>query len=116
MYAIVEIAGKQFRLESGRKLYVPLQKADVGADVTFDRVLLVGGDSTHVGAPTVSGASVAATVLGHVKSDKILVFKKKRRKRYKVLRGHRQDYTQIEIGAITGPGSKKKAAKADAEG
>ena len=113
MYAIVEIAGKQFRLESGRKLYIPLHNAEVGSDVTFDRVLLVGGDTTHVGAPTVSGASVAATVLGHVKSDKILIFKKKRRKRYKVLRGHRQNFTQIEIGAITGPSS-KKAAKADA--
>lgn len=101
MYAIVEIGGKQFRLEDGQKLYVPRQKADVGGEVTFDRVLLVGGDETKVGTPTVGGASVAATVLGHVKSDKILVFKKKRRKRYKVLKGHRQDYTQVQIGGIT---------------
>ncbi len=101
MYAIVEIGGKQFRLEGGQKLYVPRQQADVGGEVTFDRVLLVGGDETKVGSPTVGGASVGATVLGHVKSDKILVFKKKRRKRYKVLKGHRQDYTQIQIGAIT---------------
>ena len=101
MYAIVEIGGKQFRFQSGDKLYVPLQKGDVGADLTFDRVLLVGGDETKVGAPTVSGASVAATVLAHVKSDKVIVFKKKRRKRYKVLRGHRQDYTQVQIGDIT---------------
>ena len=108
MYAIVEIAGKQYRLESGRKLYLPLQKADIGADLTFDRVLLVGGDSTQVGAPTVAGASVAATVLGHVKSDKILVFKKKRRKRYRVLRGHRQDYTQVQIGAISVDDDQKK--------
>ena len=101
MYAIVEIAGKQYRLAGGDKLYVPRHSEDVGAELTFDRVLLLGGDSPQVGAPTISGASVSAKVLAHVKSDKILVFKKKKRKRYRVMRGHRQDYTQIEIGAIT---------------
>lgn len=101
MYAIVEIGGKQFRLASGQKLYVPFQGGDAGANLTFDKVLFLGGDSPKVGGPTVDGASVAATVLGHVKSDKVIVFKKKRRKRYKVLKGHRQDYTQIQIGDIT---------------
>ena len=103
MYAIVEIAGKQYRVKGGDKVYVPLHTADVGSDLTFDRVLLLGGDNPTVGLPTVEGASVAATVLGHVKSDKILVFKKKRRKRYKVLKGHRQDYTQVQIGEIKLP-------------
>lgn len=98
MFAIVEIGGKQFRLSSGQKLYVPYQGGEAGAKLTFDNILFLGGDSPQVGAPHVKGASVPATVLGHVKSDKVIVFKKKRRKRYKVLKGHRQDYTQIEIG------------------
>jgi len=102
MYAIVEVAGKQFRVQSDTKLYVPRMSDDVGADITLGRVLLVGGgDTTHVGAPTVEGASVAATVLGHVKADKIIVFKKKRRKGYRVKNGHRQPYTQLAIGAIS---------------
>ncbi len=101
MYAIVEIGGKQFKVEPQAKLYVPRQQAEVDDTLTFDKVLLVGGDDITVGAPTIDGASVAATVLAHVKSDKITVFKKKRRKRYRVTRGHRQDYTQIQIGDIS---------------
>ena len=102
MYAIVEIAGKQFKVEKDAKLYVPRLKEDKGASVTFDRVLLVSGDGgVTVGAPTVSGASVAATVLDHVKGDKIIVFKKKRRKGYRVKNGHRQPYTQIQIGELS---------------
>ena len=102
MYAIVEIAGKQFRVEKDAKLYVPRLKDEVGADITFDRVLLTSGDGgVSVGAPTVEGASVAATVLAHVKGDKIIVFKKKRRKGYKVKNGHRQPYTQISRSATS---------------
>ena len=102
MYAIVEIAGKQFRVEKDAKLYVPRLKDEVGAEVTFDRVLLTSGDGgVSVGAPTVDGASVTATVLGHVKGDKIIVFKKKRRKGYKVKNGHRQPYTQIQIADLS---------------
>ena len=102
MYAIVEIAGKQFRAEEGAKLYVPRLKADEGAEVTFDRVLLTSGDGgVSVGAPTVDGASVSATVLGHGKADKVIVFKKKRRKGYRVKNGHRQPYTQIQIGGLS---------------
>ena len=102
MYASVEIAGKQFKVAEGDRLYVPRLKDDVGADVTFDRVLLTSGDSgVSVGAPTVAGASVSATVLDHVKGDKIIVFKKKRRKGYRVKNGHRQPYTQIEIGGLS---------------
>ena len=102
MYAIVEIGGKQFKAAEGDRLYVPRIKAEVGDSLTFDRVLLVSGDDgVQVGAPTVGGASLAAEVLGHVKGDKVIVFKKKRRKGYKVKNGHRQPYTQIKIGALS---------------
>lgn len=102
MYAIVEIAGKQFRVEKDAKMYVPRLKDEVGDSVTFDRVLLVSGDDgVSVGTPTVEGASVTATVLDHVKGDKIIVFKKKRRKGYRVKNGHRQPYTQIAIKALS---------------
>ncbi len=100
MYAIVEIAGKQFKVQKDAKLYIPRTKDDVGASITIDRVLLVsdGEGDIQIGAPTVGGFSIAAEVLGHVKGDKIIVFKKKRRKGYKVKNGHRQPYTQIKIG------------------
>ena len=102
MYAIVEIGGKQFKAAEGDRLYVPRMKAEVGDTVTFDRVLLVSGDDgVQVGAPTVSGASVDAEVLDHVKGDKVIVFKKKRRKGYKVKNGHRQPYTRIKIGGLS---------------
>lgn len=102
MYAIVEIAGKQFRVEKDAKMYVPRLKDAIGDSVTFDRVLLVSGDNgVSVGTPTVDGASVTATVLDHVKGDKIIVFKKKRRKGYRVKNGHRQPYTQIQIGDLS---------------
>ncbi len=103
MYAIVEIKGKQFKVREEDKLFVPLMD-DVGVDdtVTFDRVLLLGSeDAVEVGTPTVAGASVEARVLAHVKADKVLVFKKKRRKRYRVTRGHRQRYTQIQVASLT---------------
>jgi len=112
MYAIVEVAGKQFKVQKDTKLYVPRTKDDVGAEITLDRVLLVGGgDSTHVGAPTVAGATVAATVLQHLKADKIIVFKKKKRKGYRVKNGHRQPYTQLAIGEISLSESKKSSKK-----
>lgn len=98
MYAIVEIAGKQYKVRQDDTLYVPRLSAAEGDTVTFDRVLLVSNDGDiQVGAPTVDGASVSATVLGHPKGDKVLVFKKIRRKRFKVKRGHRQPYTQIKV-------------------
>ncbi len=102
MYAIVEIGGKQFKAAPGTRLYVPRQTGEVGDTLTLDRVLLLSGDAgVTVGAPTISGASVAAEVLGHVKGDKVIVFKKKRRKGYRVKNGHRQPFTQIKIGDIT---------------
>lgn len=102
MYAIVDIAGKQYKVKENDTLYVPRLKADVDSTMTFDRVLLVAdGDDVSVGTPTVGGATVQATVLDHVKADKVLVFKKKRRKRYKVKRGHRQPYTRIKVDALS---------------
>ena len=102
MYAIVEIGGKQFKAAEGDRLYVPRMKAEVGDTVTFDRVLLVSGDDgVQVGAPTVSGATVDAEVLDHVKGDKVIVFKKKRRKGYRVKNGHRQPYTRLSIESLS---------------
>lgn len=101
MYAIVEISGKQFKVQPDAKLYVPRLRADVGETVTLDRVLLTSGDEVRVGQPTVEGASVTARVLGHVQGDKVIVFKKKRRKGYRVKRGHRQPYTQIAIESLS---------------
>ena len=114
MYAIVEIAGKQFRVQEKDILYVPRLQAEANNSVTLDRVLLVSNDDdVQVGAPTVDGASVSATVLGHVKGDKMLVFKKKRRKRFKVMRGHRQQFTQLQIDGLS-LGGKPKTKKAAA--
>ncbi len=103
MYAIVEIAGQQFKVEKEKKLYVHLLEAAEGDSVDFDKVLLVDNDGqVAVGTPTVNGAKVTAKVLEHVKGDKVLVFKKKRRKGYKKLNGHRQQFTQIQIENIVG--------------
>ncbi|RMH62825.1 MAG: 50S ribosomal protein L21 [Bacteroidetes bacterium] len=115
MYAIVEIAGKQYKVRQQERLYVPrLDHAAPDDRVTFDRVLLVStDDGVTIGTPTVDGAAVSATVLGHVKADKVLVFKKKRRKRFKVKRGHRQPYTQIRIDAIDANGAAPAATEAD---
>ena len=101
MYAIVEIAGQQFKVEKDRRVYVQRLKAEEGAQVTFDRVMLVDNDGdVKVGTPTVSGANVTATVLQHLKGDKVLVFKKKRRKGYQKMNGHRQYLTSIQINSI----------------
>ncbi len=102
MYAIVEIAGKQYKVQKDDLLYIPRIKENEKKKLTFDRVLLVSnGKNIKVGTPTVAVATVKATVLGHVKADKVLVFKKKRRKRYRVKRGHRQPYTQIQVNSVT---------------
>ncbi len=101
MYAVVDIAGKQFKVAQDDKILVPTLKQDKGTKITFDKVLLLGGDKeVNVGNPTVAGASVQATVLDHVQGDKVIVFKKKRRKGYRVKRGHRQAYTQVQITKI----------------
>ncbi len=101
MYAIVEIAGQQFKIEKDRRVYVQRLKAEEGSQVKFDRVLLIDNDgSVKVGTPTVDGASVTATVLKHLKGDKVLVFKKKRRKGYQKMNGHRQYLTTLKIDSI----------------
>ncbi len=102
MFAIVEIAGLQYRVEKDQKLFVNRLKGDKGASVSFDKVLLTSNGSITVGAPAVSGVSVAAEILDHVKADKVIVFKKKRRKCYEKKNGHRQSLTQIKITSITG--------------
>ena len=98
MYAIVEIAGQQFKVSKDQKLFVHRLPNEEGEKVTFDRVLLVDNNGAiTVGAPAISGASVEAKVLKHLKGDKVLVFKKKRRKGYKVKNGYRQYLTQVVI-------------------
>lgn len=101
MYVIVEIAGQQFKAEKGRKLYVHRLQGDEGSSVSFDQVLLVDNDGqVSVGAPVVKGASVNAKILRHLKDDKVIVFKKKRRKGYQKMNGHRQFLTQVLIEDI----------------
>ena len=101
MFAIVDVNGQQHKVSPAQRLYVPRLQDSVGATVKFDRVLLLSDDKTvKVGAPVVKGASVSAKVLGHVKDETVIVFKKKRRKGYRLRRGHRQQYTQIEITTI----------------
>ena len=112
MYAIVEISGKQFKVEKKQKLFVNRLDVAEGKKISFDNVLMVNdGSKSSVGTPNVSGVQVDAKVLKHLKSDKVIVFKKKRRKGYKVRNGHRQAITEIEISDILTGVSKKAAAK-----
>ena len=102
MYAIVEIAGQQFKVQKEAKLYVHRLEAEPQSQVTFDKVLLVDHDGKiSVGAPVISGAKVTAKVIQHLKGDKVIVFKKKRRKGYRKLNGHRQQLTQVQIEEIS---------------
>ncbi|MCD4834053.1 MAG: 50S ribosomal protein L21 [Bacteroidales bacterium] len=101
MYAIVEIAGQQFKVEKDRKIFVHRLEGEEGSTVEFDKVLLIDNDGkVKVGKPTVKAAKISAKILVHQKGDKVLVFKKKRRKGYKTLNGHRQQFTQIQIEEI----------------
>ncbi|MCB9174323.1 MAG: 50S ribosomal protein L21 [Flavobacteriales bacterium] len=110
MYAIVEIAGQQFKVVKDQRLFVHRLQDKEGAKISFDKVLLIDNDGKiNVGAPVVAGASVTAKVLEHLKGDKVLVFKKKRRKGYQKENGHRQYLTQIQIEGISEKGAAKKA-------
>jgi len=124
MYAIVEIAGQQFKVSRGTKVYVNRLEASEGSKVEFDKVLLIDTDGkVQIGTPSVDGAKVAATVLAHLKGDKVIVFKKKRRKGYQKSNGHRQQLSQILIQGVLAKGEtlkdelaiEKKAPKVEVE-
>jgi large subunit ribosomal protein L21 len=101
MYAIVDIAGKQFKVAKDQYIYAPKMEGETGSSVSFDKVLLVdNGGSVEVGAPTVNGVKVSGKILEHVKGNKVIIFKKKRRKGYAVKNGHRQQFTKVQIENI----------------
>jgi large subunit ribosomal protein L21 len=101
MYAIVEIAGQQFKVQQDQQLFVHRLESDINTSLQFDKVLLVdNGGKITVGAPVISGASVSAKVIEHLKGDRVIVFKKKRRKGYQKSNGHRQQFTKIQIENI----------------
>jgi large subunit ribosomal protein L21 len=111
MYAIVEIAGQQFKVEAGKKIFVHRLEAEEGKKIEFDQVLLLEEDGEiTIGEPTIKDALVEGKVLDHMRGDKVIVFKKKRKKGYRIKNGHRQNFTQVEILTINGKGSVKKAA------
>lgn len=116
MYAIVDVAGQQFKVEKDQKIYVHRLEGDEGDVVEFDQVLLIeDGDKILIGEPTIEGALVSGKIISHLKGDKVKVFKKKRRKGYQVLKGHRQYLSQILIENIIDEGGKKKAPAKKAE-
>ena len=116
MYAIVEIAGQQFKVEKDQQVYVHRLENKEGSKVEFNNVLLIDNDGKiKVGAPAISGAKVTAKVVSHLKGDKVVVFKKKRRKGYRVKNGHRQTLTEILIQKIEEKAAAKKASTKKAE-
>ncbi len=113
MYAIVEIAGQQFKVAKDQKVYVHRLQGEEGSKVTFDNVLLLDdAGNVTLGAPAIEGASVTAQILSHLKGDKVIVFKKKRRKGYRKKNGHRQYLSEIQIESIAATGAKKATKKA----
>jgi large subunit ribosomal protein L21 len=115
MYAIVEIAGQQFKVVQDQKLFVHRLTDKEGSKVSFDKVFLLDdGKKVSIGAPAINGASVEAKVVSHLKGDKVIVFKKKRRKGYRVKNGHRQALTELVIEKIQVSGSKAKIASVPA--
>ncbi len=102
MYAVIKTGGKQYRVAAGEKIKVEQIPADVGSEITIDQVFMVGeGESVKIGTPVVEGASVKATVVSHGRHDKIKIFKMRRRKHYQKHQGHRQNYTELRIEAIS---------------
>lgn len=102
MYAVIKTGGKQYRVAAGEKIKVEQIPADVGSEITLDQVFMVGeGESVKIGTPVVAGASVKATVVSHGRHDKIKVFKLRRRKHHRKHQGHRQNYTELRIEAIS---------------
>jgi large subunit ribosomal protein L21 len=116
MYAIVSIAGQQFRVEKGKKVFVHKLPGEIGDEVSFDKILLIGlDDKVNVGAPYLPDAVVYAKIVSQLRGDKVLVFKKKRRKGYQKLNGHRQYFTEILIEDIAETGAPKKSEKKTVE-
>jgi large subunit ribosomal protein L21 len=111
MYAIVEIAGQQFKVEEGKKIFVHRLEVEEGNQIEFEKVLLIEDEGKiTIGEPTIKDAVVEGKVLDHMRGDKVIVFKKKRKKGYRIKNGHRQNFTQVEILSINGKSSPKKAA------
>ena|SRR5664280_1143745 len=111
MYAIVEIAGQQFKVEEGKKIFVHRLKAEDGKQIDFENVLLIEDEGKiTIGEPVIKDAKVEGKVINQVRGDKVIVFKKKRKKGYRVKNGHRQNFTQVEIVSINGKSSPKKQA------
>ncbi len=116
MFAIVEIAGQQFKVAKDQKVFVHRLSTEEGKKVSFDNVLMLSdGNKVTIGAPAIDGAQVGAKVIKHLKGDKVIVFKKKRRKGYRVKNGHRQALTEIVIESIVGSGAKKATPKKEAK-
>jgi len=116
MYAIVDIAGQQFRVEKGQEIFVHRLEQAEGSEVSFDHVLLIDQDGkVNVGTPVIDGAHVTATVMEHLKGDKVYIFKKKRRKSYQKMNGHRQYLSLIRIEEIAEKAAKAKSRKAKAD-
>jgi large subunit ribosomal protein L21 len=110
MYAIVEIAGQQFKVENGKKIFVHRLEAEEGTKLTFDQVLLIEDEGKiTIGEPVIKDAVIEGVVVDHVRGDKVIVFKKKRKKGYRIKNGHRQNFSQVEIVSINGIGAPKKA-------
>lgn len=100
MYAVIRTGGKQYRVSQGETLRVEKLPGDVGASITFDEILMVGGDKVTVGKPLVAGAKVSAQITAQDRAKKIIVFKMRRRKNYRRKNGHRQSYTEVKITGI----------------
>ena len=122
MYAVIKTGGKQYKVEAGATLKVEKLLGEVGSKVVIDKVLMINdGENTTIGAPLIAGATVSATVVSHGRADKVMIFKFRRRKHYRKTQGHRQSFTEIQIGEILAAGqaaaakpAKAKAAKAAA--
>jgi large subunit ribosomal protein L21 len=114
MYAIVEIAGQQFKVEEGKKIFVHRLDVENESEIEFDQVLLIENEGKIlIGDPTIKDAFVEGKVVDHVRGDKVIVFKKKRKKGYRIKNGHRQNFTQVEILSIKEKGVRKPAKKAE---
>ena len=100
MYAIVDVLGKQYRVQEGSKMVVDLMEGEKESEVSLDRVLMIGGVATKIGTPVVEGAKVTAKIVDHIKGDKVVVFKHKRRKAERRTQGHRQQYTILSVTGI----------------